>query len=144
MQADESTLQKCLFFTSNRLSNVLRRIANDICSDTGIALPHVYLLIVVNQYKGITINELAQKLDIAPSTCTRFVNALVKDEILEKKQEWKTVHIFLNKKGENTVKGIDECLNKFYNRCLEVMEKDEYNKLASLMWQAADRFEELK
>ena len=54
MKADETTLQKCLFFTSNRLSNVLRRIANDICSKTGIALPHVYLLIVVNQYKGIS------------------------------------------------------------------------------------------
>ena len=68
MKSDESTLRRCLFFTSNRLSNILRRIANDVCSDSGIAVPYIYLLIIVNQYPQITINELSAKLDIAPST----------------------------------------------------------------------------
>ena len=43
----------------------------------GIGVPYVYMLVVVNQYDGITQSELAEKLDIAPSTCTRFVERLV-------------------------------------------------------------------
>ena len=144
MKSDESTLKKCLFFTSNRLSNILRRIANSVCSDTGIAVPYIYLLIIVNQYPEITINELSEKLDIAPSTCTRFVNALVKDGILEKKQEWKTVHVSLTKKGNLKTEGIDESINKVYQKCMEVMSKEEYETLASLIVEAADKLNKVK
>lgn len=144
MKSDESTLKKCLFFTSNRLSNILRRIANSVCSDTGIAVPYIYLLIIVNQYPEITINELSEKLDIAPSTCTRFVNALVKDGILEKKQEWKTVHVSLTKKGNLKTEGIDESINKVYQKCIEVMDKSEYETLASLIVKAADKLDKVK
>ena len=70
-------MTKCLFFTSNRLSNILRKKAEDAFKDLGIGVPYVYMLVVVNQYDGITQSELAEKLDIAPSTCTRFVERLV-------------------------------------------------------------------
>lgn len=82
MNTDESILTKCLFFTSNRLSNILRKKAEDAFKDLGIGVPYVYMLVVVNQYDGITQSELAEKLDIAPSTCTRFVERLVKEGIL--------------------------------------------------------------
>ena len=72
MNANESALQNCLFFTANRLSNVLRRLANDAYAETGVATSHLYLLIVVYQYPGISITELSEKLDVAPSTCTRL------------------------------------------------------------------------
>ncbi len=84
MNTDESILTKCLFFTSNRLSNILRKKAEDAFKDLGIGVPYVYMLVVVNQYDGITQSELAEKLDIAPSTCTRFVERLVKEGILRK------------------------------------------------------------
>lgn len=70
-------MTKCLFFTSNRLSNTLRKKAEDAFKNLGIGVPYVYMLVVVNQYDGITQSELAEKLDIAPSTCTRFVERLV-------------------------------------------------------------------
>ena len=81
MKANENTLPSCLFFSANRLANVLRRIVNSVYEETGIATPHIYLLIIVNQYAGITITELSEKLDIAPSTCTRIENTLVKKGI---------------------------------------------------------------
>ena len=67
METDESILTKCLFFTSNRLSNILRKKAEEAFKDLGIGVPYVYMLVVVNQYDGITQSELAEKLDIAPS-----------------------------------------------------------------------------
>lgn len=54
MNTDESILTKCLFFTSNRLSNILRKKAEDAFKDLGIGVPYVYMLVVVNQYDGIT------------------------------------------------------------------------------------------
>ena len=141
MTADESTLRKCLFFTANRLANVLRRIVNDVYADMGIAAPYVYLLIVVNQYPGITIKELSEKLDIAPSTCTRFVDALVKQGILMKRQEWKTVHVNLTDLGKEKTELIDAGIESFREKCTGIISNEEYEQLASAMCEAADKFD---
>ncbi|MBQ9582139.1 MAG: winged helix-turn-helix transcriptional regulator [Synergistaceae bacterium] len=141
MRADESILERCLFFTSNRLANVLRRIVNDVYAETGIAAPHVYLLIIVNQYPEITITELSNKLDIVPSTCTRFVNELVKQGILIKNQEWKTVHVSLTELGRAKIEKIDNGLAKLRERLREFISDEEYKNLAALMWDAANKIE---
>lgn len=137
MQANETTLSNCLFFTANRLANVLRRVVNDVYAETGLATPHIYLLIVVNQYPGITISELSEKLDVAPSTCTRFVDALVKQGILKKEQEWKTVHVTLTLLGKKKTDGIDECLKHLHERCAAIIGEEKYKELSCAMWQAA-------
>ncbi len=143
MRSDESILKKCLFFTSNRLANVLRRIVNDIYEETGIATPYIYLLIVVNQYPGITITELSEKLDIAPSTCTRFVNDLVKQGMLRKEQEWKTVHVTLTEFGREKAEGIDAGVAKVREKLRNAISDDEYQNLASAMSKMADRLGKL-
>ena len=140
-EANETTLQKCLFFTANRLANVLRRIVNEEYAKTGIAAPYVYLLIVVNQYPGITISELSAKLDVAPSTCTRFVNALVQQGMLQKEQAWKTVHVSLTETGKQKTGQIDDCLRRLHERCAAVMGEAAYQKLAANMCQAADQLD---
>ena len=139
--ADDSILQKCLFFTANRLANVLRRIVNDVYSETGIAAPYVYLLIVVNQYPGITITELSEKLDISPSTCTRFVDALVKQGILKKEQKWKTVHVDLTDYGREKTESIDAGIAKFREKCTQIISSEEYDELAKAMSRTADKFD---
>ena len=139
MNANESALQNCLFFTANRLSNVLRRLANDAYAETGVATSHLYLLIIVYQYPGISITELSEKLDVAPSTCTRFVDALVKQEILSKEQEWKTVHVFLTDHGIDVTKKIDAALSRFAEECIQTLGEEESLSLAAKMWNAANR-----
>ena len=142
MEANETTLRRCLFFTANRLSKVLRRIVNEEYADTGISAPHIYILIVVNQYPGITISELSEKMDIAPSTCTRFVNALVKQGMVKKEQEWKTVHVSLTDLGREKTKRIDACLMRLHERCAAVIGEEAYRRLAAAMWQAADQLDD--
>ena len=137
MKADESVLRKCLFFTSNRLANVLWRIVNDVYAEIGLAAPYIYLLVVVNQYPGITISELSEKLGIAPSTCTRFVNKLMGQGILKKKQEWKTVHVILTDEGRKKTEGIDASLQRLHERCGAAISEEQYQKLSAAMWQAA-------
>ena len=141
VKADETILRKCLFFTANRLANVLRRIVNEVYATTGIAAPYVYVLIVVNQYPGITISELSEKLDIAPATCTRFVNALVGQGILQKEQEWKTVHVSLTELGKEKTEGIDESLHQLRDRAVAAIGEAEYRQLSAAMSQAADKLD---
>jgi len=134
MKSDESVLTKCLFFTSNRLSNIMRKVADEAFSDLDISSSYVYLLVIVNQYCGITQSELAEKLDISASTCTRFVDKLVTQDILRKEYDWKTAHIYITDKGKNTCEQIDSSFEKLYKCYTDILGEDVSNTLANDMW----------
>lgn len=70
----EIVLAKCLFFTSNRVSNIMRRIADEAFDDLGIASFYVYLLVIIILYGEIIRSELGEKSYVSASTCTRFVD----------------------------------------------------------------------
>lgn len=138
MKNDESVLAKCLFFTSNRLSNIMRKVADEAFSNLEIASSHVYLVVIVNQYNGITQSELSQKLDIAASTSTRFVDKLVSQGILRKEYDWKTAHIYLTDKGKDVCEQIDDCFENLYRCCVDILGEDVSNNLAKEMWEASE------
>lgn len=138
MKSDESVLAKCLFFTSNRLSNIMRKIADEAFIDLEVASSYVYLLVIVNQYSGITQSELSEKLDISASTCTRFVDKLVAQDILRKEYEWKTSHVYLTNKGKLTCEQIDSCFEKLYKCYAGIIGEDVSNNLAKEMWKVSE------
>jgi len=138
MKNDESVLAKCLFFTSNRLSNIMRKVADEAFSNLDIASSYVYLLVVVNQYDGITQSELSQKLDIAASTSTRFVDKLVSQGILRKEYDWKTAHIYLTDKGKDVCEQIDDCFENLYKCYASILGEDVSNNLAKEMWEVSE------
>lgn len=138
MKSDESVLAKCLFFTSNRLSNIMRKVADEAFSNLDIASSYVYLLVLVHQYNGITQTELSQKLDIAASTSTRFVDKLVSQDILKKEYEWKTAHIYLTDKGKDICEQIDDCFKNLYKSYTDILGEDVSNNLAKEMWEVSE------
>ncbi|MBI4857881.1 MAG: MarR family transcriptional regulator [Acetobacterium woodii] len=138
MKSDESVLAKCLFFTSNRLSNIMRKVADEAFSNLDIASSYVYLLVLVHQYNGITQTELSQKLDIAASTATRFVDKLVSQDILKKEYEWKTAHIYLTDKGKDICEQIDDCFKNLYKCYTDILGEDVSNNLAKEMWEVSE------
>ncbi|MDR3593676.1 MarR family transcriptional regulator [Clostridium sp.] len=138
MKNDESVLAKCLFFTSNRLSNIMRKVADEAFSNLEIASSHVYLVVIVNQYNGITQSELSQKLDIAASTSTRFVDKLVSQGILRKEYDWKTAHIYLTDKGKDVCEQIDDCFENLYKCYANILGEEVSNNLAKEMWEVSE------
>lgn len=138
MKSDESVLAKCLFFTSNRLSNIMRKVADEAFSNLDVSSSYVYLLVIVNQYSGITQSELSQKLDISPSTCTRFVDKLVSQDILRKEYDWKTAHIYLTDKGKDICEHIDDCFQNLYKCYTDILGEDVSNNLAEEMWKVSE------
>ena len=138
IKADETVLSKCMFFVANRLSNILRREAEEAFKGLGIGVPYVYLLILVNQYDGITQTELGGKLDIAPSTCTRFVDKLVRDGLLRKEYEWKTAHVFMTDKGREKCAGIDESLLKLRRKYCEILGEETAVNLTMKIWNVCE------
>lgn len=97
---DEGFLQSCLFFTANRLGRAITRIAEEEFAPTGLTPMYGYAIRLVNGRPGITQKELAEKLSIAPSTLTRFVDKLETKQLVRRSVQGKTVLLYPTPKGQ--------------------------------------------
>lgn len=70
----KSILHNCLYFTSNSLSRVITRMAEEEFRRTGLSPSHAFLMMLVNDNPGIGQKELREQLHLAPSTVTRFID----------------------------------------------------------------------
>ena len=82
----ESKFDDCLYFTISRLFRIANKYAEDAFSDLEICPTHGYLMILLDeQREGLSVSEIADKLAIAPSTVTRFVDKLTEKGLVKEK-----------------------------------------------------------
>jgi DNA-binding MarR family transcriptional regulator len=138
VKIDDSILSLCLFFTSNRFSRYMTKIAEDVFSETNLSPSYIYLLIVVYQYPGITQKELCDKLSIAPSTSTRFINKLEKLNLVYRRSEWKETHIHLSEKGVELCEKMDECFDELHKRYTSILGEEKSHELAKILYESSE------
>ncbi len=136
MKIDESISSMCLYFTSNRFARYMTKIAEEAFAKIELSPAYVYLLIIVNQYPGINQKELCEKLSIAPSTSTRFIDKLEKLNLVYRQLEWKETHIHLTEKGMQLTEEIDGCFDEFRKQYTSILGEEQSDALAKALYDA--------
>ncbi|WP_223067063.1 MarR family winged helix-turn-helix transcriptional regulator [Paenibacillus caui] len=128
---NDSFLHNCLFFTTNRLSRAITKIAEEEFAPTGLTPMYGYLILLVNGTPGISQKELAEKLYITPSTLTRFIDKLEGKQLVERKGQGKTVLVYPTDKGkslEESIRDASKNLQRRYEAILGAAVSDELTK----------------
>lgn len=76
--------ERCLYFNLNTLARTVNQRWEKAYLAVGLSPAHAYLLRLVLNNPGITQKQLAAELHLAPSTITRFIDALVKRNLLRR------------------------------------------------------------
>ena len=134
-------LSNCLYFTASRFARQMEKLAGEAFASIDIPPSYAYLIITLNDHPGITQKELCEKLTIAPSTSTRFIDKLVKRNFVERKPDGKHILIYLTEEGKSLCKEIYESLNKIYLRHSEILDKNHSQRLIRLLHEASELME---
>lgn len=98
--SDESNfLEGCLFYNTNTLSRYLLKIAQKEFKDLNLSPAHASLMLFVFDTPGVSPKELSHLLHLTPSTITRFIDALVKKDLLIRETRGKQAFIFPSLNG---------------------------------------------
>jgi len=138
---NETFLHECLFFTANRLSRAITRMAEEEFAATGLTPMYGYLLRLVIGTPGITQKELSEKLYVAPSTLTRFVDKLEMKRLVERKVQGKTVLVYPTDKGKALEETIKQASRSLHDRYDEILGKEEAHALSQSIETASERLE---
>ena len=64
-----------------------------------LATSYIELILIVEEAGDVTQKEIADKLSLAPSTITRFINKLEKRGFVSKKMDGRMARVILTNKG---------------------------------------------
>lgn len=92
-------LYDSLFHSVTRLNRNIQRIADDIFRSTGLPPSYGLLLLLLDEWKELSPSKISETLDIKPSTTTRFLDKLQKQDIVVRRNEGKYSFISLTPFG---------------------------------------------
>ncbi len=103
--------ERCLYFNLNELVRKVNRIWESAFEEFGLSPAHAYLVRLVLEKPGISQKDIARELKLEKSTVSRFVDALIKKNLLVRSKsgrdstimptnEAKMMEVQLNNKGD--------------------------------------------
>jgi len=129
-------LECCLFFTANSLARVMTRMGEEEFAGVGMTPSYAFLLTLAIDSPGISQKELAEILNMAPSTVSRFVDALVQRGLVRKEGQGRNTYIHPTEKGEALKPQISEAWASLYERYSRIVGKDKGDELTRLTAEA--------
>ena len=142
MTESKSILNHCLYFTANALSRVITRMAEEEFRVAGLSPSHAFLMMQVVEQPGITQKALGAELHLAPSTVTRFVDALVHKGYLERTVDGKTSRITATETGCRLYDSIKAAWKSLHMRYAAILGLEEGDALTREIDRAGTLLEE--
>jgi len=102
-------------------------LQKDEASCCGITISQCHAIVEIGRMNKISLNELAELLDLDKSTISRTVNNLVNKGLVERKEDVEDrryIKIQLTKSGQEVFKNIEDGMNNYYSDILESLPKE--------------------
>lgn len=131
----------CLYFTSNKLNRIINKMAEEEFKKTGLSPSYAIAVMLINNEKGLSQNEISQKLNIKPSTTSRFMDKLEIKGLVSRKVEGKVSYLYPTSKGEVLQEEIAKCWKNLHNRYSEILGYEEGARLTDEIYLAANELE---
>lgn len=120
-------VKSCLYFTISRLFRVMNKVAEDSFAELDICPTHAFLMLILeDKQKGMSVNEIAEALTIAPSTVTRFVDKLIVKKYVERVKVGKQSFTKLTRTGKNIMPKIYQCWDVLFGNVESLVEDKNY------------------
>lgn len=137
-------LKECLYFSTNRLSRVITKMAEDEFAATGMSPTFAYLLMAVYEKEGIPQKELCAILHLQPSTVTRLIEKLEAKGLISSRVDGRLSLIYPTDKGKALEPVINECWMSLRARYSAILGETEGDSLSIRLSEVSDRLEKIE
>ncbi|MEG0261403.1 MAG: MarR family transcriptional regulator [Lysinibacillus sp.] len=128
------TLGSLTWLRMMRFTNQSNQLSNEFLKQFDLTTAQFDVLIQIKTYAPLTQTELAEKVTVTQGGMSRMLARLEKEELIERKQDWKTKTISLTVKGEQMINAATPSQLHFQSSFFEdVLTEEEMKTLYTLM-----------
>ena len=143
MQCEErNPLECCLFFTANSLARVISKMGEEEFAVVGMSPSYAFLLSLVVDRPGISQKEVAEILNMAPSTVSRFVETLERRQLLFKDGQGRSTFLHPTEAGIALRPQIARAWENLYHRYSNILGRNQGDTLTRLTAEASRRLQQ--
>lgn len=128
----------CLYYSSNALSRIMTKMADEEFASTGLSSSYAFLLMTISHQEGIQPSEVACRMKLTHSTVTRLIDKMEYRGLLRREKKGKTTEIFLTPEGDAMLPKIEKSWANLYNRYSSVLGAEKGKELTNLIHQATE------
>ena len=102
----------------------------------GVTMSQCHALVEIGRAESISLNELAELLNLENSTMSRTVNNLVTSELAKRDidpKDRRYVTISLTEKGNNLYEGIEEGMNLYFKKIYDAIPENKKQQVLESM-----------
>ncbi|MGE4298559.1 MAG: MarR family winged helix-turn-helix transcriptional regulator [Desulfovibrionaceae bacterium] len=129
MSQPSQLLHRCLYFTANTLARTVSRMADEAFGRLGLSPSQAFLLMLTIETPGISQKELSGLLHLAPSTISRFTDALLARGLATKQAHGKTARVFPTPEGNKLLTPIHDAWKALYTQYSTLLGVEEGERL---------------
>lgn len=138
MNTLEDSFKNCLYFSTNSLSKVLGKIADEEFAILGLSSSFAFLLLTVLEKPGISVGEISKQLVLDQSTITRLVDKLEERKFVKRKYSGRRALISATSKSNELKPQLYQAWNSLNERYAVILGKTQSEKLASALSMARE------
>ena len=135
-------LECCLFFTANSLARDITKMGEEEFASIGMTPSYAFLMMLAIDSPGISQKEISTGMNMAPSTVSRFIDALVRRGLLQKDVQGRTTYIHATDKGVQLQASIQEVWKNLYERYSKVLGRKNGEELTRLCLSASRKLQQ--
>jgi len=125
--------ERCLYFNINALARAVNRTWDEAFSEFDLSPSHAYLLRLILSNPGLTPKQISKELKLEKSTVTRFLDALEKKGLLQRKKntsgDAREQAIQPTKKSEKIASQLESKGEMLYQKMISNIGKNELTTL---------------
>ena len=137
MGDSKTILSGCLYFTAGALARQLSTMADQCFRPTGLNPSQGFALMCIVDEPGISPSVIAERLALAPSSVTRIVEALQRQDLVKTKAQGRRVSATATAVGRRMHKRVLKAWRALHDAYAEVLGRPEGDALCDRIHEAS-------
>ena len=133
--------ERCLYFNLNELTRKINRVWENAFDEFGLSPAHAYLLRLVLENPGISQKEISSELKLEKSTVSRFIDALVKQNLLVRNKSGRDSTILPTNDAKKMEVQLNNKGDELYTRMGTLLGDDNLERLVRVLRHTSQKLE---
>lgn len=141
MQKAKNKYCNCLYYSASALARIMTKKADEHFATTGLTSSYALVLMSVADQDKILAGEIAEEVQLSPSTVSRFLDKMEIKGLISREQCGRNTYVSITEEGKKLIPKVKKAWKALYNDYTSLVGEEETKALTSCMNEAMEKLE---